>query len=141
MKLFGAGNPFIPANLARVINKTGAPSIKGYVVKPSAITDNAVEYTAPGNANPIGVIYEDNIPDGEYMYIAVSSIAEVYYRASVTRGNIARVATAGEAGNGAQLVNEILSPPFVDEKHFQECGHPIESRTGAGLAKTVLHFN
>lgn len=126
----------------KVLNKTGAPSIKGYIVEPSLTTDNAVKYTDPGDSDPLGVVYESGVPDGNYMWIIVSGIADVYYRDTVTRATFSRVATAVESGTGGQAVNEALpTPPFSTDKHFQEIGHPIESRIGAGLAKTVIHFN
>lgn len=125
-----------------VINKTGAPSIKGYIVEPEGSTDFAVKYPEPGDVDPIGVVYDSDIPDGSLMRIVVAGIADVFYRGNVTRATFARVATTVEAGNGGQAVNEALPiPPFATDKHFQEIGHPIESRIGAGLAKTVLHFN
>lgn len=124
-----------------VINKTGAKSIKGYMCEPSATTDRAIKYCDPGDADPCGVVY-DEVEDGALMRLVVSGLAEVYYRGDVTRGTFARVATAAEGGNGGQVVNEPLpSPPLANDKHFQECGHPIESRVGAGLALTFLHFN
>lgn len=125
-----------------VINKTGALSIKGYVVEPEGTTDFAVKYTNPGDADPVGIVYDPDVPDGELMRIVVAGIADVFYRGNVTRATFSRVATTGEAGNGGQAVNEALpTPPFATDKHFQEIGHPIESRSGAGLAKTILHFN
>lgn len=125
-----------------VINKTGAPSIKGYIVEPSLTTDFGVKYTEPGDSDPLGIVYDSDVPDGGQMRIVVAGIADVYYRGNVTRGTFSRVATTVEAGNGGQAVNEALpTPPFATDKHFQEIGHPIESRVGAGLAKTILHFN
>jgi len=29
----------------------------------------------------------------------------------------------------------------ASDKHFAEVGHLLESRTGPGLAKTLIHFN
>ena len=128
--------------LVSVINKTGGNSIKGYIVKPSSTVDNAVEYTNGGDADPIGIVYDAGIPDGQLMRIVVAGIAEVYYSGAVTRATFSRVSTVAEGLPDGQAVNEALpTPPFATDKHFQEIGHPIESTTGAGLAKTIIHFN
>ena len=82
--------------------------------------------------------------DGE-MWIVVGGIADVYYGGNVTRATFSRVPVAGDGGSYSTqgwAINEALpTSPFATDKHFQEIGHPIESRTGAGLAKTIVHFN
>ncbi len=126
----------------RVLNDTGAPSIKGYIVEASSNVDNAIQYTSGDDIDPLGIIYDDNIPDGQLVWIVVTGIAEVFYAMPVTRATFSRVPTIVEALPDGQAVNEALPiPPFATDKHFQEIGHPLESRVGAGLAKTFLHFN
>ena len=126
----------------RIINKTGGASIKGYIVEASDTIDNAIKHTTGDDIDPIGIVYDDDIPDGELVWIVVSGIAEVFYSGAVTRATFSRVPTIAEAIASGQAINEALPvPPFATDKHFQEIGHPIESRVGAGLAKTVLHFN
>lgn len=124
-----------------MINKTGAASIKGYIVQPAASTDNGAVYTIDGDIDPIGVVYDAGVADGSLMRVVVSGIAEVYYGTAVVRGTFSRVAVAADSVASGQAVNEPLpSSPFATDKHFQEIGHPIESKA-SGLAKTVLHFN
>jgi hypothetical protein len=124
-----------------LINDTGATSIKGYIVKASTSIDEGAEYSPGGNPGPIGIVYNAT-PSGSYMWVVISGIAEVYYSGNVTRGTFARTSTVAEGLGAGIAVSEALpTPPFATDKHFQEIGHPIESRTGAGLAKTVLHFN
>ena len=92
--------------------------------------------------DPIGAFLESGVPDGEEAWIVVSGIAKVYYIGSTTHGQFCRVLVAADGGSAGQAIAEAVpTPPFATDKHFQEIGHCIESRTGAGLAKTVLHFN
>jgi len=124
------------------INKTGAPSIKGYIVEPSNTTDNGVKYTDNDDVDPIGIMYSEGVADGEEVLVVVGAIADVYYGTAVTRATFSRVPVVADGVASGQAVNEALpTSPFATDKHFQEIGHPIESRGTPGLAKTVLHFN
>jgi len=127
----------------RVLNETGGPSIKGYIVEPGPSVDNSAKYTDGGDVDPIGVVYDADVPDGEYMWVVVSGIADVYYSGNdVVRATFSRVPTSGEALPDGHAINEPLpSPPFATDKHFQEIGHSLESISAPGLAKTILHFN
>lgn len=123
-------------------NDTGGSSVKGYIVEPSSNIDNAVKYTTNGDIDPVGVVYESGIPNGEKMWVVIAGIADVYYGTIVTRGTFSRVSVLADGVATGQAVNEALPvPPFATDKHFQEIGHPLESRGTPGLAKTVLHFN
>jgi len=126
----------------KMINSTGAPSIKGYICKASTTIDNGVQYTNNGNVSPIGIMYSDGVPNGEDVYIVISGKAYVYYGSAVVRSTFSRVQIAADIIPAGQAMNEALPvPPFATDKHFQEIGHPIESRGTPGLALTVLHFN
>ena len=126
----------------RVINKTGGASIKGYIVEPSDTTDFGAKYTDNSDPDPIGVVYEAGIADGEEMLVVIAGIADVYYGVAVTRATFSRVPVAADSLASGQAMNEALpTSPFATDKHFLEIGHPIQSTVGAGLARTVLHFN
>lgn len=127
----------------KMINKTGAASIKGYICEPSDTTDNGVKYTDNDDIDPVGIMYSDGVPDGGEVFVVVAGIAEVYYATAVTRATFSRVPVVADGiAVAGQAVNEALPvPPFATDKHFQEIGHPIESRGTPGLAKTLLHFN
>lgn len=126
----------------RMKNRTGGVSIKGYIVEPAPIEDNAVKYTDNGDADPIGIVYESGVADQAEMWVVVSGIAEVYYGVAVTRATFSRVPIVSDGLTTGQAMNEPLpSSPFATDKHFQEIGHPLETTSGAGLAKTILHFN
>lgn len=123
-------------------NNTGGASLEGYIVEASVGLDNAVQYTTNGDIDPIGIVYEGGIAQGDEMWVVVAGIANVYYGTAVTRATFSRVSIIADGVATGQAVNEALPvPPFATDKHFQEIGHPIESRGTPGLAKTVLHFN
>lgn len=126
-----------------MLNKTGGDSVKGYIVEPSDTDDNGVKYTTNNDVDPVGVVYNAGIPDGGYMWVIVAGIADVFYGVAVTRGTFSRVpvATDGIAVDGQAMNEPLPTSPFATDKHFQEIGHPLESRGTPGLAKTILHFN
>ena len=128
----------------KLINKTGGPSVKGEVVHPSDIIDNAVTKIVVNDPDPIGVIYDNGVPDGEEVWVVVSGVAYVYFVGSTTRGNFARGFITADGASyiaGRALSEAVPTPPLATDKHFYEIGHVLESRTGPGLAKCVLHFN
>lgn len=132
----------------RLTNKTGANSVKGYCVTASDTTSNAVKLVPVDAPNCIGVFYESDIADGSEAWVVVAGIAEVYFWGGATggnptRGEFARTGLASDTGEiaGQAWSEPVPSTPFATDKHFCEIGHVLESRTGAGLAKTVLHFN
>lgn len=125
-----------------VINDTGGVSVKGHIVEPSSAVDNGVQLTTDDDFDPVGIIYESGIDDGDGMWVIVSGIADVLYGTTVTRATFSRVPVTADGLNPGEAINEPLpSPPLATDKHFREIGHPIESRGTPGLAKTILHFN
>jgi len=129
-----------------MLNKTGAASVRGEVVTPYNDTaiDNAVEKIVKDVPNPIGVFEESGIPDGQYAWIVVSGRAYVYFVGNTTRGHLARGFLTADGASyvaGQALSETVPTSPFATDKHFYEIGHVMESRTGAGLALTDLHFN
>jgi hypothetical protein len=127
----------------KLINGTGAVSVKGYVVRASSAANNTVILAVIDVPDAIGVFYESGVPAGAEAWIVISGIADVYFVGNTTRGHLARTFVAGEGSyaTGQALSEAVPSNPFSDAKHFCEIGHILESRTGAGLAKVVLHFN
>lgn len=126
-----------------MINKTGNASFKGAVVGASSTDVNAFELIAVDSPDPIGIVYDDGIADGELCRVVFSGKAEVFYIGSVTLRYFARVTVAADIGNeaGKAIAEPAPIPPFSTDKHFQEIGHVLEDRVGAGLALTNLHFN
>ena len=126
----------------KVTNKTGGNTIKGYLVKASSGTNNAVETVIVDIPDIVGVFYENNIADAAEAWVVVSGIADVYFEGNATRGNFMRNQITADAGTiGRAIAEAVPTAPFATDKHFHEIGHVLESRTGAGLAKAVLHFN
>lgn len=127
-----------------MVNKTGANSVKGEVLTTDSTVANAVRKIVVDIPNPIGVFYESGVPDGQDAWVVLSGLAEVYFIGSTTAGQFARgfLTTDGGSYVAGQALAEVLPiAPFASDKHFYEIGHVTESRTGAGLAKCILHFN
>lgn len=130
--------------LVKMTNKTGAATIKGYVVGNSSTTANAFEKILIDAPDPFGVIYESGVADGSEAWIVVGGIAEVYVTGSVSLNDFVRGwLTADGAGYvaGQGKAEAFPAAPFTSDKHFYEIGHAIEARTGAGLVKCVVHWN
>ena len=127
----------------RLTNDTGADTFKGAVVETSASVASAFDLVGIGDPDPIGIVYDDGIADGALCWVVISGIAEVFYVGSTSLHQFARVTVGGDVGAaaGKAIAEAVPTPPFATDKHFQEIGHLIEARTGAGLAKTVIHFN
>jgi hypothetical protein len=121
---------------------------KGQVVRPSTGSDDTVSLspvgtTATPSVDPFGVVY-DGIPDlNNRIWVVTGGKAEVLYVGSTTRRQFARICVDTDTGAAAgQAIAEALpTSPFATDKHFMEIGHLLQSRTGAGLALTALHFN
>lgn len=127
----------------KLTNKTGSPSVKGELVTPSSSVQNAVSLAQIDGPDIIGSFYEDGIVDGDEAWIVIAGIADVYFIGNTTTGQFARMCATGDTGlvNGRAISEALPVPPFATDKHFQEIGHVIETRTGAGLAKIIMHFN
>ena len=127
----------------RLINKTGGLSIKGYCVTAGGSVDDGVILVPIGVPDCIGVFYESGVGDGARAWVVIAGIADVYFWGDAVRGHLARTGLAADTGevSGQALSEAIPTSPFDDDKHFCEIGHVLQSRTGAGLARCVLHFN
>jgi len=125
-------------------NKTGAPSIKGYCVAADDTEDMAVKLVPINIPSCIGVFLDDDVPDGENAWVVCYGVAYVYFWGGTTRGYFARTGVVSDSGEiSGQATSGIIPPtdPFKVEKYRCEIGNVLESRTGAGLAKTILHMN
>jgi hypothetical protein len=127
----------------KLINKTGSASVKGYILDAHGSIDGAVKLVPVDEPDCIGCFLDSGVADGELAWVVVAGIAEVYFSGSTVNGHYARVGVSADTGEAAgQAVSEAVpTSPFATDKHFAEIGHVIQARTGAGLAKVVLHFN
>lgn len=130
--------------LRRLINKTGAASVKGEIVKLSTAVDAAVMLTVADDTMPIGPLYESGVADGELVWSVVYGDGEVMLKDTVgtTHGNWMK--TADVAG---RVDGSLVTPPGggvaqLDE-HLQEVGHSGETKAGgvSVLAHCHMHPN
>lgn len=123
----------------KLTNKTGAVSVIGTIVRADTTTDMAFDIAPINSDEPIGIVAENGIADGDECFIIVGGVAQVLLEDTTasTRGNWVMVSgTAGRAD--ATNANPVGVP-----SHWREIGHCLESK-GAGtnvLAKVLLHFN
>jgi hypothetical protein len=124
------------------INDTGGPSVKGQIVEPSVNVDLAVQTISTDEPDPIGVIYDEGVADGERIRIVFSGRAEVLFGNTPTRHYFARnnITTDGVAA-GLAISEPLPVPPLANDKHFLEIGHILETKGAPGLALVNLHFN
>lgn len=128
----------------RLTNKTGGNTTKGYLVSFSNTTAHAFKYCIVDEPDIIGVVYEAGIADGSECWIWITNAyCQVYYISDVDLEDFARNTITGDSDttSGKAVAEAAPSPPFSSDKHFEEIGHVGESRTGAGLVLTLLHFN
>lgn len=116
-------------------NNTGGASIKGQVLEPSTTVDNAVETAAINAVDPMGVFYESGVADGDEAWVVISGLVDIL----IDAGGSTRGDWLGTGATGGSAVSS-NSPPAAPT-HFQEIGHSLETRVGAGLARAVFHFN
>lgn len=123
--------------VVELINKTGAPSVKGSVVEASTLVDGAFALQ-DNKDDAMGIVYDDGIADGDVCRVITSGIADVLLNdgAGATRGDwIGCHATDGRAyANG---------PPPAATIHFEEIGHCLQTVAGGVdvLCRVALHFN
>jgi hypothetical protein len=127
------------------INDTGAPSVKGSLIEPSTTIDAAVNLLSIDDVDPIGIVYDEGVPDGDPIRVVFSGIAQVLFIGATTRHDFARNCVAADVGatNGQAISEAVPTPPLATDKHFREIGHVFESVAGPGpvLALVNLHFN
>ena len=124
----------------KLINKTGFASIRGTVVRADTTTDYAFTIAPIDSEEPIGIVYEDGIVDGDECWIVTHGSAHVLMKNANTATRGFWVFTSDTAGR----VIMVATPPAPFTKvHMQECGHCIES-VGAGtdvLAEIMITLN
>jgi len=126
----------------RYINGTGGASIKGSTVHLSAPW--TVELTQIGVPDCIGVVLDSGVPNGAWMWVVVSGIADVLFLNQATASYLVRTFITTDASKqvGKGWSENVPTAPFATDKHFCEIGHIIESNSGPNqLAKCNLHYN
>lgn len=117
----------------KLTNNTGGNSVKGEIVEASGT--QGFDQADANDVMPIGVCYDAGVANGSECWVVVGGIADVLIDAGgCTIGDwLGTGATAGSADGDA------ATPAAA--QHFQEIGHALETRVGAGLAKGIIHFN
>lgn len=136
------------AQVVYYINKTGAASVKGTVVETSSSVSKAVEISAADCIDPIGVILESGIPDGELVPVVISGPAQVLLEddPASTSGTLNYwVRTSASQAGRADATNAAPAGGTIGalEDHLQEMGHCLETVAGGTdvLCWVHLHFN
>lgn len=124
----------------KIINATGAPSIKGTLISASTTVDKQ-GILQSNEFDTMGIVYESGIANGAEMWIVISGYADVLFKDStvVTRGYLA---IAADTDGRAITIAVPSSNPTVGE-HFKEIGHCLESKSSGVnvLARCIIHFN
>jgi hypothetical protein len=99
------GHSAVGGQLVRFINNCAGVSVKGAIVSIDTTMDNAVVETAVAGTNPIGVIYQEGVPVGSEVWVAVDGIAEVAFNDNVgTPGDYVRAPAVADAAIAVQEV-------------------------------------
>ena len=121
----------------KLTNKTGGNTVAGQLVAVYSATtvDDSFKTAAANDDGVFGVVLDAGIVDASEAWIVFSGIANVLMDGggSARGDRIISSATAGSA--------DVWNTGGAVATHFLEIGHCIETRTGAGLARCVLHFN
>ena len=119
----------------KLTNKTGSNSVTGQLVQTDTTTNDAVNLSGVNSDDTIGIILDSGVSDGTDMWVVVYGIADVLMNAvGSVRGDRIISAPVGGFATPWNVGGAVAT-------HFQEIGHCIETRVGAGLARCVLHFN
>jgi hypothetical protein len=131
--------------MVRLLNKTGAASVRGSIVRAGVATPGAFSLVLADNINPVGVVYEAGVLDGSLCWVVTSGRAQVLIEntTAASLGNWIKVSDnangRADASNALPLGGTITAL----EDHLSECGHSLEAVT-AGTNKLVwaiVHFN
>lgn len=141
--LFGFSNWFAPkikltstgGYAVQLTNKTGGDTVAGQLISPSTGTADAFGTAGADSDDVIGIVLDAGIADGSEAWVVVAGIANVLMDAGGS-GIGDRVISSSTAGSA-----DVWNTGGAVATHFQEIGHCIETRVGAGLAKCILHFN
>ena len=123
-----------------MVNKTGAASVKGSVVEPSNSTKNGFVLAGASSYDPVGIVYESGVADGDNCLVVIGGLAYVLLEdtTSSTMENWVGTSTA-QAGRADATT---AAPPGAVLAHFREVGHCLETVVGGAdkLALCMIHF-
>ncbi len=132
-----SGHTTIGGFAIKLTNKTGGNTVQGQLIEIYSATaiDDAFRTCDANSDAVIAIIYEAGIADGDEAWVVISGIADVLMDGggSARHDRIISSSTAGSA--------DVWNVGGAVATHFQEIGHCLETRTGSGLARCIIHFN
>ncbi len=132
-----SGHSALGGFCVKLTNKTGGSTVKGQLVNVYTATaiNDAFKTISANDENIIGIVLEAGVADASEAWVVVNGIADVLMdTGGSARGD--RIISSVTAGSA-----DVWNVGGAVATHFQEIGHCIETRTGAGLARCILHFN
>ena len=119
----------------KLTNKTGGNTVAGQLVKPDTANDDAFVTILANDQEIIGIVLDADVADGSEAWVVIAGIADVLMD---TGGSASgdRVISSATAGSG-----DVWNVGGAVATHFQEIGHCVETRIGAGLARCIVHLN
>ena len=128
--------------LVKLVNRTGASSVKGTLVSASTTADREV-IKQTNEYDTLGVIQEAGVAEGSEMWVwMIGSICQVLMKDTVSAVRGDNLVAADTDGRANDVANPGGGLPGTDT-HFKECGHFMESKSSGTdvLALAMLHFN
>lgn len=127
------------------INKTGSASVKGTPVQAGTTLFNSINIVPSDDPDPIGVIYNSGIADGDLVWVVCFGKAQILLEngTASTFGNWARISATVAGRIDATLAGPPGGTIIEIDNHFREIGHCLESVTAGTdkLALCLIHFN
>lgn len=127
------GQTTIGGFASRLINKTGAVTVAGDVVKTDAANTDAVILTPASDLNAVGVFLDSGIVDGSLAWVVNGGVADIHMDAGGCAAGD-RIITSITPGRG-----QVNNAPSV-AIHFQEIGHAQENAVANANARCMIHF-
>ncbi|WMJ23364.1 hypothetical protein RBG61_01495 [Paludicola sp. MB14-C6] len=119
-------------------NNTGGSSLKGTIVIASVSVADAVDIAPANTGMPIGVIYENEIPNGSPVKVVIYGRAQVLLKNTLS-------STIGYWCGVSDVAGRMYQSSTIPDvtQHNREIGHSLQTVSGGTnvLAYINLHFN
>lgn len=123
-----------------MINATGATSIKGTLLRPSATVDFGVS-VQDEEYDTMAVMWSDGVPNGQPCWVVTTGQADVLLKNATAVTRQALMIASATDGRAEPIATP--PPPPNQDTHFKEIGHAVQSVAGGNnvLCRCVIHFN
>jgi hypothetical protein len=120
-------------------NRTGSNTVKGTVVDLSDTHDDSVKVIPGDGLDPIGVILDDGVANGQLCRVCVQGKCQVLLKNTTSGTREYWVSVSDVAGRADATT---AAPPGAILTHFREIGHCMETVSGGTdvLCWIHLHF-